>query len=467
MSNRGEPMKYKRMRLPAAFYKEFLSLLAMLMLQNVVTLAVNLLDNIMLGAYSESALAGVTAVNQIQFVYQQLLTALGDGVVIFSSQYWGQRQTEPIKRIGSYAMRLGLLICFVLFTFVSLFPMQTLHLFTLDAAITAEGVAYLQLIRFTYPFFAVTQILLAILRSTGTVQIAYLLAIQSLLVNCAINYTLIYGHFGAPQMGVRGAAIGTLIARMAECAVLCYFLYRRESKLHLRISDFKETDKVLNKDYRRLVAPLLFDLGLWGANTAMQTAILGHMDAAAIAANSAASNLFLLVKSMPVGAASAASVVIGRKIGEGDLDVVRNYARVLQKLFLTIGCIGGITLFFLRIPILSLYELSDTTRAMANTFLIILSVVTVGMSYQMPTGNGIIRGGGSTAFVVRTNLISIWGIVMPLSLIMAFVVHASPAVVVCCLNADQIFKCIPIFLKANYGNWIRKLTRESQPSQTD
>ena len=142
--------------------------------------------------------------------------------------------------------------------------------------------------------------------------------------------------------------------------------------------------------------------------------------------------------------------------------IIRNRldARRLQKMFVMIGLVSGIFLFFLRIPVLNLYDLSPETREMANSFLIILSVICVTMSYQMPTNNGIIRGGGNAMFVVRMDLISIWCIVIPLSLIMAFVVEASPVVVVCCLNADQVFKCIPAFLEVNYGNWVKKLTRD-------
>ena len=199
----------------------------MLVLQNVVTLSVNLADNIMLGAFSETALSGVTTVNQVQFVFQQLLMALGDGLVIFGSQYWGKKETEPVRKISAWAMRTGFFIALVL---------------------------------------------------------------------------------------------------------------------------------------------------------------------------------------------------------------------------------------FIRISVLSVYQLSPKTREMANTFLIILSVVMVGMSYQMPTNGGIIRGSGSIAYSMKVDLISTWGIVIPLSMFMAFVVKASPAVVVCCLNADQIFKCVPAFLKCNYGHWIKNMT---------
>ena len=441
-------------------YRRFLSLAVVLVLQNVVTLSVNLADNMMLGAYSETALAGVAAVNQIQFVYQQLLHALGDGVVIVGSQYWGKNQTVPMKRLASAAMRFGLVLSIALFAVVSLIPYRVMGIFTRDSGIIAEGARYLNIIRFTYLFFAVTQILLATLRSVETVKIAFKLSVLTLFVNCGINYVLINGHFGAPEMGVKGAAIGTLAARILECIVLLLYISKRERKLNLKWRDYLAWDRILTGDYLKVTIPMLTVQGLWGVNTALQTVILGHMTANAIAANSVASTLFLMVKSMAVGSAAATSVMIGKAVGSGDRDRAVSYARSLQRIFVLIGIVSGTLLFFIRIPVLSLYDLSAETREMANTFLIILSVVCVGMSYQMPTNNGIIRGGGNPMFVVKMDLISIWLIVIPVSLFMAFVVKASPVVVVCCLNADQIFKVVPAFLEVRYGNWMRKLTRD-------
>ena len=441
-------------------YRRFLSLAVVLVLQNVVTLCVNLADNMMLGAYSETALAGVAAVNQIQFVYQQLLHALGDGVVIVGSQYWGKNQTVPMKRLASAAMRFGLVLSIALFAVVSLIPYRVMGIFTRDSGIIAEGARYLNSIRFTYLFFAVTQILLATLRSVETVKIAFKLSVLTLFVNCGITYVLINGHFGAPEMGVKGAAIGTLAARILECIVLLLYISKRERKLNLKWRDYLAWDRILTGDYLKVTIPMLTVQGLWGVNTALQTVILGHMTANAIAANSVASTLFLMVKSMAVGSAAATSVMIGKAVGSGDCDRAVSYARSLQRIFVLIGIVSGTLLFFIRIPVLSLYDLSAETREMANTFLIILSVVCVGMSYQMPTNNGIIRGGGNPMFVVKMDLISIWLIVIPVSLFMAFVVKASPVVVVCCLNADQIFKVVPAFLEVRYGNWMRKLTRD-------
>ena len=435
----------------------FYSIYIPLVLQNIITLSVNLADNIMLGAYSETALAGVAAVNQIQFVYQQLIMALGDGLVIFGSQYWGRGQVQPIKKITASAMYGAVALAAVLFALASLFPRQAVGIFTTDSGIIGEGAAYLGIIRFTYLFFAVTQLLLAAVRSTETVKIASCLSVLTFCINCGMNYMLIFGRFGAPQLGVQGAAIGTLLARMAESAALVFYIWKREQKLKLRFRDFLQFDWKLLKKYYRLTAPMLVVQGLWGVNTALQTVILGHMTAAAIAANSAASTLFLMVKSAAVGAASSASVIIGKAIGTGDMAKVHEYSGKLQKKFLVIGVLSGVFLYVLRIPVLGLYDLSPETMKMADTFLIILSVICVGMSYQMPTNSGIIRGGGNALFVVKMDLISIWGIVLPLSFIMAFVVKASPAVVVCCLNADQIFKCVPAYLESHYGNWVRRL----------
>ena len=442
------------------FYRNFLKLCSMLVLQNVVTLSVNLADNIMLGAFSETALSGVTTVNQVQFVFQQLIMALGDGLVIFGSQYWGKKETKPVRKISAWAMCTGIFIALILFILASFFPRQLLGLFTTDQTIIEAGLSYLAIIRFTYFFFVVTQILLATLRCVEIAGIAFGLSVMTLIINCSINWILIYGHFGAPRMGAAGAAVGTLTARIAEICVLITYISKKQSWIGIRIQDYLQADWKFGRKYYKVVCPLLVIQGLWGVNTALQTA-MGHMTAAAIAANSAASNLFLMVKSAAVGAASAASVTMGKTIGSGDLKLAKLYSKKLQKLFVVMGIICGVLLFFIRIPVLSLYQLSPETREMANTFLMILSVVMVGMSYQMPTNGGIIRGSGSIAYSMKVDLISTWAIVIPLSMFMAFVVKASPAIVVCCLNADQIFKCVPAFLKCNYGHWIKTMTNIS------
>lgn len=442
------------------FYHSFFSLCIVLMLQNIVVISVNLADNIMLGSYSEISLSGAAAVNQIQFVFQQILSAIGEGVVIFGSQYWGKHQQDPVKKITASALRIGLLLAIVLFVLVSLFPYRVIGLFTENEAIVEEGVKYILIMRFSYIFFAVTMVMQAALRCAEMVRISLYLSVMTFFVNCGINSVLIYGRFGAPRLGIQGAAIGTLTARILEFIVILTYAANKSHKITYKGRELLLENKVLRMDYLKIVAPMVVVQGLWGLNNALQTMILGHMSDYAIAASSVSATLYLLLKSMAVGTASSASVIIGKTIGEGRIRTVKEYAKTLQLLFVMIGIISGTILFFLRIPVLGLYNLTEETRHLANTFLMIQSFVCMTMSYQMSVNIGIIRGGGSADFVVKVDLISIWGIVIPLSFIMAFVVKASPVIVFCCLNADQVFKCIPAFIKVNYGNWIKKLTRD-------
>ena len=442
------------------FYRSFAVLCLTLMLEQAVILSVNLADNIMLGRYSESALSGVAAVNQIQFVLQQIVFGVSNGMIVLGSQYWGQKRTGEIRMLSSIAMRAALGVAIALFIAVSLFPEQTLRLFTRDAAIVAEGVAYLKIIRFTYLFFAASSILLGTMRVVESVQIALRVSLLSLVLNCSINYVLIYGRFGAPEMGVRGAAIGTLTARIVELFVFAWYVFVRDRRVSMQPSDFLSADREMARDFFRVASPVILTQTLWGLANALQTVILGHMSDVAIAAQSISSNVFLLLKVASVGASSAASILIGKAIGEGkDLSVLKEYTRTLQALFVAIGLVLGAALMIIRVPLLRVYNISDETRALANAYMIIQSVVLVTMSYQMPTNGGIIRGGGDTRFVMILDLISIWGIVLPFSCLAAFVWRLSPIIVIILLNSDQVFKCVPAFIRVNSYKWIKRLTR--------
>lgn len=443
------------------FYRTFLKLAFALMMQQAVVLSVNLADNVMLGSYSETALSGVAAVNQIQFILQQLVFGFTNGMVVLASQYWGRKQTEPIRALTGIALRGAAAVAIVLFALVSLFPERAVGLFTQEAAIIAEGCAYLSIVRWSYLFFAVTTVLLGGMRSVEKVNIALRVSLMALVVNCSINFALIGGRFGCPEMGVRGAAIGTLTARVLECAVVSAYVLRRDERLSLRLRHLRALDRVLLRDYARVSLPLIATSFLWGLNTALQTVILGHLSASAIAAHSISSTIFLFLKVASVGASSAAAVITGRTVGEGDWENIRTNSRTLQVIFIGIGAALGAALLVIRMPLLSLYALSEETRALAETFILIEATVLVTMSYQMCTNTGIISGGGDTRFVLVMDLIAIWGFVVPLSLLCAFRWNAPPAIVLLMLNADQYLKCIPAAIHCNGYRWVKKLTRET------
>lgn len=442
-----------------AFYKTFLRLCITLMLEQAVILSVNLADNLMLGTYSETALSGVAAVNQIQFVFQQIVYAINNAMIVLGSQYFGKKKLGEVRKLSSIGVRCELGLALLLFALVSFFPQRALEIFTPDAAIAAEGMKYLSIIRFSYFFFALNAIMLGTMRIAQSVKIALRVSVIALVINVSINYLLIQGNLGFPEMGVEGAAIGTLVARMVECAIVAHHLFKKEKALDVHLRDYLKIDKVMLGDYVRVGLPVIITASLWGLSNALQTVILGHMSDNAIAAQSISSTIFLLLKVTAVGASSAASIIIGQAIGAGNLSKIKEYARTLQCIFVGIGLALGAIMFIIRIPLLAIYEISEETRTLANAYMLIQSVVLCTMSYQMPVNTGIIRGGGDTRFAMVLDLVSIWGIVMPVSLLAAFVFKLSPVIVIICLNADQCFKCIPAFFRVNSYKWIKHLTR--------
>ena len=442
-----------------SFYKQFFSLYWVLVLHNIIILGVNLADNIMIGSYSETALAGVAGVNQIQFIFQQIIVGCGEGLVVLGSQYWGQGRTEEIKRISFSAMLLGAGAGVVLFVLAALFPEGIVSVFSPSAPIVEQGAEYLRLIKYTYIVFAITNILLATLRTVETVKIGFYISVSTLIINCSINYLLIKGNFGFPELGVTGAAIGTLTARVTELVAVVFYIAFKDKKLNIRLKEYFRFDKNLFRDYFRIGRTIIIVNGMFGISTALQSVILGHMSDSAIAANSVSTSLYQMLKVAAVGAASATSVIIGKTIGSGDMKKLREYTKTFQFMFLIIGAAIAISLFILRLPILSMYNLTPETMELANMFMLVMCAAGFGMSYQMPVLCGIVRGGGDPGFVLKNDIISIWLIVLPASYLAAFKFNLHPAIVVFCLNADQIFKCGAAYFKVNSYTWIKKLTR--------
>ncbi len=435
-------------------------MLAFVALQNVVAYSVNMADNIMLGNYGQTALSGAATVNQVFFMVQQFAIAIGNSFVVLASQYWGQRRTEPIRALCGIALRLALIIGTVTLVVCGFFPDLLLRLFTNSSEIIAEGRAYLVLVMWSFVLFLISNVLMAALRAVETVNISFYVSIVSLVVNVGINYVLIFGKLGLPEMGIRGAAIGTLIARGLELVILLVYLARFDKKLHLFSGGMWRADRALRRDYRKVCTPIMTASVLWGLSVPMQTAILGHLSADAIAANSVATTFYQYLKVIVQAMSSVSAVLIGQSIGRGDVRRVRSDARALTLIDVLIGVVLGLALIALRHPLLSLYNLNDNTTQLALRLIVVMGFIMIGMAYHVPVGFGIIQGSGDTKFTLKLNLISTWCIVMPLSFMAAFWWKWPVVLVVIVLQSDQVFKCLPTFLHFRKYGWMKILTRE-------
>lgn len=446
------------------FYKTFFSMMLVLALQNLVAYSVNMADNIMLGSYDQNALSGAATVNQIFFMVQQFALAFGNALVVLASQYWGENRKEPIRILTGIALKAGALCGILIIVLCTVMPEQLLRIFTNAPAIISQGLGYLNLLKWTFALYIITNILMSALRSVGIVNISFYISLVSLIVNVAINYTLIFGRFGMPEMGIMGAAIGTLAARILELVIVMIYILR-DKKIELfkmdasllKIDVFR-SDPLLRRDYIKAATPIILAQVLWGVSVPMQTAILGHLSDDAIAANSVATTFYQYLKVIVIAMTSASAVMMGNGVGRGNMQRIRSDARTLAVIDVVVGIILGIVLFALKNPLLSMYQLSGEALRLADHLIVIMSFVMVGMSYQMPVSAGIIQGGGDTKFNMFISMISTWAIVMPLSFAAAFWWKLPVEWVVIVIQSDQFFKGIPAFIRFRSYRWVKKLT---------
>ena len=442
-----------------SFYRQFFSLLVFIALQNLIVYSVNLADNIMLGRWSEEALSGVALANQVQFLLQMIVSAVGEGVVVLSSQYWGKRDRAPIPRINGIGLRVALAVGALFMLAGLIVPGPILRLLSREEPIVSEGVRYMRIVCVSYLFYSATTVLLATMRSVENVHIGMAVSVMALVVNIALNYALIFGRLGLPCLGVRGAAIATLIARACELIATLAYVLRVDRKLRMKPGELLRGDRLLTRDYVRVATPVILSGLSWGIAQFIQTSILGHLGGAAVAANSIAVSLFSVIMVVSYGSGSASSVFIGKVVGSGDHSRLREYVVTLQCLFLGFGLITGGLIFLLKEPIISFYNVAPETRELARQFMIVLSITSIGSCYQAPCLTGIVRGGGNTNFVFYNDLIFQWGMVITFSLLAAYVWHLAPVWVFLFLKSDQVVKCVVAVFEVNSYRWIRKLTR--------
>ena len=444
------------------FYATFFKMSAIMAAQNLLAYGVNLADNIMLGRYSETTLAAAAMVNQIQYLLQMVCIAgIGAGTLVMVSQYWGKGEVEPIRRIIALSIKFAAVIAMVFFAITFIIPEAVLSMFTGDVAVRAEGVDYIRIMCFTYLVFPIESVLVTAMRGARIVVIGTVVSVISLLTNIIFNYMLIYGNWGAPEMGIKGAAFATLIARVIELSIVLIYVRRVDKKLNLRLLSFIKPDAYYLKDFIKVATPVILSGFSWGIGMMLQIVILGHMSKTIVAANSISATVYQVMTSFAFGQVSSSSVIMGNTVGAGDMEKIRPYSRTLQLLYILSGIVTGIILLIIRDAVLSVYILEPETKELARTFISWLCIVVVFASYQYPAASGIVLGGGNTRYPVIVETLFIWLCVLPLSALSAFVWKLPAIATFLFLKSDQFLKCIPNGIVVNRYRWVRVLTREN------
>ena len=442
-----------------SFYKSLWVLALPIALQNLVTFSVNLADNVMVSSLGDAAVSGMYMGNQIQTLLQVFSGGIEGAILILAAQYWGKRDTASIRKIVSIGIRFSLIIGAFLTIVCALFPADIIRLFTKDSLTVETGSAYLGIVCFSYLFFCITQSLIAAMRSVEVARIGLYVSCGSLFTNIGLNYVLIYGKLGFSPMGIEGAAIATLIARIFETAIIAAYVFLCDKRLKLKLSDLFNADRLLLRDFIRYGAPIIAGQIVWAANMMASSAIMGRQSAeGAVVAMSIAGTVNNLAYVVMNGMSGAVGIITGKTIGAGLETKMREYAKTVQIIFLFLGLATGLTVFLIKEPFISLYAVSTAAVSEATKYINVLSVTLIGTCYQAACLFGLVKSGGDIAFVFKNDLIFVFGVVLP-SAIIATILNAPAWVVFAFLKCDQILKCFVAVVKINRFNWMKNLTR--------
>lgn len=443
-----------------SFYKTLVLLAIPIILQNVITFCVGFADNIMIGSLGDYAISGVYMANQVQTLLQMFILGIAGAMQVISTQYWGKRDIKSIKIITAIAFRFAIAVSLLLLLAALFFPSKVLGIFTGDKLVIAEGIKFLKYVCYSYVFFAIAQLLISSMRSVETVRIGMYVSIVTLVTDVFLNWLLIFGNMGMPKLGVEGAGIATLVSRIAEAGVMVVYVGFIDKKIHLKLKDMLLRDHFLLKDYLKYGLPVIGGQLVWAANMLGSGAIIGHLNAEAIASMSMTNMLNHLLYIWSLGLSAAVGIIAGKTVGAGEYEKMKLYAKTMQVIFLGMGLASGLIVFLLRDPFLSLYNVSDNTMAVARQFMAVLSFTMIGQCYQAPSLGGLVRAGGDTSFVFKNDAIFVFLVVLPSALIAMYVFHAAAWVIYACLKCDQILKCFVAIVKINRFNWMKNLTRK-------
>ena len=441
------------------FYKLVFSLVLPMALQNLINVGVSTADVVMLGKVSETTLSASSLAGQVQFIMFLILFGLTSGAGVLTAQYWGKKDIRTIEKVMGITMRIAFAIA-VLFTIVVLlFPYSIMRIFSGEEDVIRDGVAYLRIIAFSYIFTTITLIYLNIMRSIERVIIATIVYLASLIVNVILNAIFIFGMFGLEPMGIRGAALATLIARIIEFAIVLFYSKFINKEVRFHFKNLIPRDKLLMKDFLKYSIPVLINELIWGAGTSTNAAIIGHMGKAAVAANSVTQVTRQLAMVISFGLANATAILIGKAIGENNEDRARLYAKRFIRLSVILGFLGALVILGASVVVKDMLSLSDQAKTYLRFMMFLMSYFAIGQSYNTVVVVGVCRAGGDTKFGLYLDAVFLWGISILFGAIAAFVFKLPVPIVYMILLSDEILKIPVTTWRYKTMKWLRNVTR--------
>lgn len=452
----------KRLKDHFIFEKQFLlNMLAIavpIALQNMISFGVAMMDSVMLGGLGDKAISAANLGGQPFSLLMSIGFGLSSGGSVLIAQYWGRGDVARIRTV----MRLSMQIVFTassLMTLVCLlFPQQVMGLYSNEAEIVAAAAQYLQLVALSYLPYSISNNYIMSLRAVEKVTVSAAIYGTSFFVNVFFNYVFIFGAFGAPALGVRGAAVGTILARCSELLLVTIYMYAKEDTIGFRFSDCFRLKNEMIQDYTRHSLPVLGNELLWGLGISVTAAIIGRIGSVFVTANSIAAVLNQLALVSVIGVGNAAAVITGKLIGEGRMQRAKRAANTILLGSVFVGMFNCAMIFILRPIFLSFYRITPEAYEAAYTVMGVLALLHLSLAIDITCIIGILRGGGDTKTAFAFDCGALWLVSVPMGVLSGLVWGWPVPLVYVMLKLDSPIKTILSLIRLKSGAWVRNVT---------
>jgi len=442
------------------YFNNMLKIALPIIVQQLAFAGLNMLGVVFVGQKGEVSVAAVGLAGQLAFLLNLVHFGIISGAAMFTAQFWGKQDIPNLRRVLGMCLALALSASFIFFMLSQFFPESILRIYSKDEAVIALGTDYIRTFSWTFIFFAITFSYALVMRSTGNVKVPTLVSVGALLISTFLSYSLLFGKFGLPELGIQGVAIAAVIARAVECVTLLVVTYVGKSPVAGSLRELFDFDLAFVGRVIKPMFPVIINELFWSLGITTYYVIYGRMGTASIATMNIVNSIEQVAFVLFIGIANATSVLVGNRIGAGNEDEAFIYAGRSLGLGIGGGIVIGIVLQMLKAPILSLYNVSPEVIQNASYVINVVSLFLWVRVNNMTIVVGILRAGGDTKYSMFLDGFIIWIVGVPLAALAAFWLHLPVHFVYLFAMSEEFTKWILGLYRYRSRKWINNLANQ-------
>lgn len=439
------------------FLRKIIAITIPIALQNFLNTTLNFIDTLMIGTLGETTIAAVGLANKVFFVFSLLLFGICSGSGVLTAQYWGKRETENIRKVLGISLALAILSS-LLFTLPGiLIPNHVMGILTNSNEAIRIGAVYLAIVAISYPFTAVTNAYVTLLRGVNQVFIPVVISTIAILTNVVLNYILIFGKFGFPELGVAGAAIATLIARIVETSSLLIIIYAKKGPAAAKIREMLDFNRNFMGKFFHTVSPVILNEFMWGLGVTMYALVYGRMGDASMAAVTVSQTVEQIMQVIFISISGATAVILGNELGANQLEDADNHAKNFIFIQISLSIVVGLLFFFVRDPIISLFSVSNEVAGYIRLCFLVYILYMPFKMFNTMNVVGILRSGGDTRAALFIDVSGVWIMGIPMAVLGGLVLHLPIYIVYAMVFVEEVYKFILGIIRYRKKKWLRNI----------